>query len=62
MKLGRQLRWRVDVTGWRYTRRWTVGLRSGEWWIGARRDLARDWWEIGILGLTLCRPHERMHR
>ena len=56
MKPRRRLRWELDVTGWRYTRRWVVGVRSGEWWIGARYDFPCDWLEIGILGLTLCIP------
>lgn len=54
----RRLRWTVDVPGWRYTRRWIIGVRHGEWWIGARHNFACDWWEIGLLGLTVCVPCE----
>lgn len=51
-------RWHVEVTGWRYTRRWRVGIRTGEWWIGWRRDFACDQWEINVLGLTAFVLHE----
>ena len=55
-------RWWVEVTGWRYTRRWIFGIRRGEWWIGFRHDFACDWLEIGLLGLTLCIPTEKEAR
>jgi hypothetical protein len=55
----RRARWTIEVTGWRYTRRWTVGVRRGEWWIGVRHDLPCDCWEINMLGLTILVPDER---
>lgn len=58
----RKLRWTIDVTGWRYTRRWVFGIRRGERWIGARRNFACDWWEFGIFGLTVAIPDERQPR
>lgn len=36
------------------------GYRHGEWWIGARHNPQCDWWEIGLLGLTLIVPHESL--
>ena len=61
-KRPRPWRWPVEVTGWRYTRRLTVGFRRGEWWIGVRHSLSCDWWEIGLLGLTLTIPAEKQPR
>lgn len=58
----RTMRWRLNVTGWRYTRRWTIGVRRGEWWIGARYNLACDWLEIGVFGLTVAVPAEKARR
>lgn len=41
-------------------RRWTwgrwafiAGLRSGEWWIGGRRNFPMDMVELNVLGVTL---------
>lgn len=48
----------VEVTGWRYTRRWRVGFRSGEWWIGVRRSFEADAYEINVFGLTALIPDE----
>jgi hypothetical protein len=42
-------RWRRTWRG----RVWTWGWRSGEWWVGARRDFAMDALELNFLGLTL---------
>lgn len=35
-----------------------IGIRSGEWWIGARPNFATDSVEIGLLGLTWIIPEE----
>lgn len=36
---------------------WRAGLIRGEWWIGARRDLAADAWMVGILGAVVVIGH-----
>jgi hypothetical protein len=58
----RARRYEIEVSGWRYTRRLLLGVRRGEWWIGARYDLQCDWREIGIFGLTVCVPNEKTPR
>lgn len=35
-----------------------VGVRTAEWWIGARRNFATDSVEIGFLGVTWIIPNE----
>ncbi|MDG4791991.1 hypothetical protein O7626_39955 [Micromonospora sp. WMMD1102] len=55
-------RYEIEVSGWRYTRRLLVGLRRGEWWIGARYNFQCDWWEVGAFGLTVCVPAEKTPR
>lgn len=35
-----------------------IGVRRGEWWIGARYSFAMDAWELGLFGLTLIIPME----
>lgn len=44
-----RMRWQTHRWGWHFV--W--GLRTGEWWIGARRNLMADAIEINALGLTL---------
>lgn len=34
-------------------RRLIWGIRSGEWWIGARRNFQADAIEVNVFGLTL---------
>lgn len=34
-------------------RTWRWGYRSGEWWVGARRNFPMDGLELNFLGLTL---------
>lgn len=52
-------RWRRGRSGlsrWRRTRwgwSWAWGWRSGEWWIGARRNFPMDCLEVNFFGLTL---------
>jgi hypothetical protein len=48
----------VPVTGWRFERRWIVGVRRGEWWIGVRRSFSTDATEVNIFGLTILIPDE----
>lgn len=42
-------RWKAQ----RWGRTWIWGFRSGEWWIGARRDFAADGIQYNAFGLTL---------
>ncbi|WP_431935846.1 hypothetical protein [Micromonospora sp. RP3T] len=42
-------RWRRTRWGWS----WAWGWRSGEWWIGARRNFPMDALEVNFLGLTV---------
>lgn len=62
LRRSRSLRWTVEVAGWRHVRRWIVGVRRGEWWIGVRHDFARDGWEINVLGLTALIPGDHVAR
>lgn len=39
-----------------------IGVRRGEWWIGARYNFAMDAWEWGLFGLTLILPMELVWR
>jgi hypothetical protein len=46
---GSRMRWRRTRWGWS----WAWDWRSGEWWIGARRNFPMDALELNFLGLTL---------
>jgi hypothetical protein len=45
----RRMRWRTR----RWGRTWIWGVRSGEWWIGARSNFQADVTEFNLFGLTL---------
>lgn len=40
---------------WRYRwgRTYRVGRRTGEWWIGVRRNVPADAWECNVFGLSI---------
>lgn len=46
-------RWQTQ----RWGRTWVWGIRSGEWWIGARANFAADATEFNAFGLTLLVGH-----
>lgn len=39
-----------------------IGIRTREWWVGARYNFAMDAWELGLFGLTMIIPVETVDR
>ncbi len=55
--------WLQKVTKRRRHRNgWVTGYRTGEWWIGARRDFWAEGVEFCFFGLSLFVPNETRRR
>lgn len=51
-------RWKARILIHHFANGLTFGVRSGEWWVGVRRDFATDSTWINLFGLVLIIPAE----